>query len=208
MKSQLILFSILLAHASASGDPAPQASEVRKTADFHAIDIVGTIAVEARIDRATTVEVRGEADRIKQVTTDVKNGVLVINTKGKLDNSHLRVFVTAPDLSALTISGTGELTVHGLANGKLDLEIPGTGAMTLDGKTSALHVAIGGSGSLKAKSLLAESATIDVKGTGQATLYASKSIDANVSGTGAIKVYGKPASVKKSITGTAAFDVR
>lgn len=209
MKSELVLFSILLAHGCtpASAD-TPQASEARKLGDFHAIEVAGTIAVEARIAPTITVEVRGEADRLKQVTTDVQNGVLVINTKGKVERSHLRVIVTAPDLTALAISGTGELAATGIANARLDASIPGTGSMTLAGKTTDLHLAIRGSGSVMAKALLASSATLDIAGTGQATLYASKSIDATISGTAAVVVHGNPPSVKKSVTGTASFSVR
>jgi putative autotransporter adhesin-like protein len=201
------LFSIMLAHAYAD-TPPPSASEIRKVGAFHAIDLAGTMRVEVRIDRATRVEVVGDADRFKQVLTDVKDGTLVVDTRGKLDNSQLRVLVTVPDLDAVSVSGTGKLEVQGLANARLDARIPGTGAVKLVGSTGQLHVSVGGSGQLAAGDLAAKAVSVDVPGTAQLTVRASQSFDATIAGTGAIVVEGKPASVKKSVTGTAVIDVR
>ncbi|HEU0034106.1 MAG TPA: head GIN domain-containing protein [Kofleriaceae bacterium] len=207
MKSQLALFAVLLAHgcATAAADPA-QATETRKTPAFHAIDITGTLSVEARIAPTTSVELRGDADKLKQITTEVKNGTLVLGTVGKLQNTkRLHVVVTAPSLDALAIHGTGDLEVSGLAAPRLAITIPGTGAIRIAGKTQQLAVAVDGTGDVQAKNLIAEAATMTVAGTAQATVHATRTLDLDVSGTAAVKVLGKPA-VKKSITGTAAID--
>jgi len=207
MKSQALLFAILCAGCtSASADPA-QSSEPRKTAEFRAIDLIGTIAIEARIDRTTSVEVRGDADRIKQVTTEVKNGVLVVGTKGDMKHGKVRVIITAPDFSALTISGTGQLVANGISNSRLDVSIPGTGSITVTGKTGELRLAIAGTGGVKAKDLIATIARVDVQGTGEAVVHATRTLDATVSGTASIKVHGKP-QVKKSISGVASISER
>jgi len=212
MKSHAVLFALLLAGActpAASADPrsAPSA-DVRKTGIFRGIEITGTIGVDAKVGPAASVEVRGEADRLVQVTTDVKNGVLVIGTKGELKDSHLRVIVTVPDLTAITISGTGELNASGISNAKLEVQIPGTGSVALSGTTENLTLSINGTGSVEAKQLVASSATIQIKGTGDVVAKATRAVDASVSGTGAIQVFGNPPSVKKSVTGTASIDVR
>ena len=203
------LFSILLlAHAYADTPSTKSSSELRKVGDFHAIDIAGTMQVEATIGKAIRVEVVGDPDRFKQVLTDVKDGTLIVDTRGKLENSKMRVVVTVPDLSSVSVSGTGKLELSGIANGKLDASIGGTGAMKLAGTTGALNVAIGGSGQLAAGDLVAKAVAVNVPGTGQVTVHATQSFAAVVAGTGAITVEGKPSSVKKSVTGTAVIDVR
>lgn len=204
-----LLFAVMFAQACApaAADPTGQASEVRKTDPFRGIEIAGTIEVEARIDPATRVEVLGEPDRLKQVITSVQGGILRIDTKGKLEKSHLRVVVTAPALATFAISGTGALRVAGLAGGTIDASIAGTGALQLAGKADALRLSIPGTGEVRAKDLVVGDATVDVHGTGDAKLHATRSVDARIAGTGAIRVHGRPPTVKKSISGTGVVDV-
>jgi hypothetical protein len=204
-----LLFSIVLAQActSAVADPGGTASEVRATGAFRGIEIAGTIEVEARIAPATRVEVIGEPDRVKQVITSVAGGVLKIDTKGKTGRSRLRVVVTALALETFSISGTGELRATGLDGGTIEASIGGTGAMQLAGKAQALRLSVPGTGEVRAKDLVVADATLDVAGTAEAKLYATRSVDARIGGTGAIRVHGRPPTVKKSITGTGIVDV-
>ena len=115
--------------------------------------------------------------------------------------------VTAPQLEAFTISGTGVLRVTGLSGGTIDASIPGTGALRLAGKATTLRLSVAGAGEVRAKDLIVDAATVDVKGTGEVQVHATRSLEANISGTGAIRVHGRPASVKKSVTGTGVVDL-
>ncbi len=205
----LSLFSVVLAQACApaGADPSGTASEIRVTGAFRGIEIAGTIEVEARIGPATRVEVIGEPDRIRQVLTLVAGGVHRIDTKGKLERSRLRVVVTAPALETFSISGTGELRATGLDGGPIDARIGGTGAMQLAGKAAALWLSIPGTGEVRAKDLVVGDVTVDVQGTAEAKVHATRSVDVRVGGTGAIRVHGRPPTVKKSISGTGIVDV-
>ena len=89
MNPRLALLSILLAASTAHAEP-------RSVASFHAIEITGTIQVEATIAPTVHVEVLGETDRLHQVKTEVKNGTLVIATVGDVKGARLRVVVSAP----------------------------------------------------------------------------------------------------------------
>ena len=187
MTSHILLISLFSVGCSSVSADSVQRTESRKTAAFHAIDITGTIAVEARIDRVTSVEVCGDADRIADVSTTVVDGVLAIGTKRSTKSSgQLRVIVSAPDLSALRISGTGQLVAHGIANARLEVEVPGTGQLTLSGKTTELRVVVPGTASVEAVDL------------------AIAALDTNVSGTAAIKIRGTP-RVTKSNSGVVAI---
>lgn len=202
--AQPLLFAAVFAWACApaAADPVGLASEVRKTDTFHGIDIVGTMTVEARIDATTRVEVFGEADRLKQVITTVKDGVLLIDTKGNLKNSRLRMVVTAPSLDVFRVSGTGELRASGLDSRAIDVNVAGTANVKLAGKAAALRVRIEGTGEVRANDLIAADTMVDVRGTGNVKVHASRSIDARIAGTGSIKVLGRPQTVTKKVTGT------
>ena len=210
--AMLSMLVLALAHAGcavadADSAKAGEVTETRSTGDFHALDLAGTIAVEAQVGGATKVEVIGPADKVKLVKTSVKGGVLVIDTERDMKNAkHLRVVVTAPSLDAVSISGTGSLAASKLS-GKLDVSIGGTGSMKLDGKAPSLAIKVDGTGQIDAKGLIAGSATVDIGGTGSMSVHASKDLDITITGTGSVKVHGNP-SVKKHITGTGSVSTR
>lgn len=196
----------------AQADPSP-ASQARTVPAFHGIDVAGVIAVDVAIGKPASVQVTGDADLLDKVTTTVKNGVLVIDTDRKLRRrndrkQHLRAIVTAPDLSSFVLSGTGELTITGIANDELEISVPGTGALSARGSTGTLRVNVAGTGQITANDLASKDATIDVSGTGQVKLRASQSLEARISGTGAVDVFGNPSRIKKSVTGTGAVQMR
>jgi len=190
-------------------------ADVRKVDAFDAIDLAGLMAAEVRIGSATKVDVQGEQDLAKLVSTTVKNGVLVIQTprdflerlKGRNDNK-LKVVITMPALARVTISGTGAIEVDGLAQKSLEANIPGTGSLRLAGKTDTLRLAVPGTGEVRAKDLVASAVELTIPGTAEASVHATKAFEATVMGTAMVKVHGKPASVKKSIMGTAMIDVK
>src|SRR5205823_10925356 len=97
---------------------------------------------------------------LDKVVTTVKDGTLVISTPElrnyKHRDIHLHAIVTAPDLTALSISGTGAMKVTGVANDSLAVSLGGTGALTIAGSTGALRVDVGGTGEVSAKQLTAK----------------------------------------------------
>jgi hypothetical protein len=186
-------------------------SSTRNVPRFHAIDLAGTLEVEVSVGKPASLELVGDADLLDKVITTVKDDVLVIETRfPKHDHGHhqMKVLVTAPDLTALEISGTGAMKVTGIANEGLAISLSGTGALTAAGSTGALRVRVDGTGQVAAKDLAARTATVEVGGTGQATLRASESLDATITGTGSIDVLGHPARVRKSVSGLGSIHLR
>lgn len=204
----LLAFSILALATRAHAD-------VRKVDAFTAIDLQGLMAAEVRVGSAISVDVQGEADLVKLVSTTVKGGTLIIDTpddfqkrlKGRNDNK-LKVVITMPALARVTISGTGAIEVDGLAQKTLDASISGTGSLSLKGKADTLKLSVQGTGEVRAKDLVASAVDVTVQGTAEAVVHATKSFEANVMGTAMVKVHGKPASVKKNVVGTAMIDVK
>jgi len=109
----LSLFALLLALGAAHADP--QASEPRSVPAFHAVELAGTMEVDVTVGKGQSVQVSGEADLLGKVTTVVKDGVLVVDTPRDLRRRHhLKVTVTVPELSAVSLSGTGEMKIGGV----------------------------------------------------------------------------------------------
>ena len=202
MKHAVSLFALLLAYGSAH-------AESRKVSEFHAVELAGALTVDIAVGTATTVEVTGEADLLPKVSTTVKNGVLVIETEKHMkDKNHLKVAITVAQLDGVTLSGAGQITISGVSGDAFGIRMPGAGEIKVSGSTGAFNVVLDGSGEVNAKQLEAKSATIDLPGTGQVSAKASNAVDARLSGTGQIDVDGKPAKVKKSMTGVGEIRIR
>lgn len=209
MKRALPFFALLMLSRFAHADD--QAHETRQLPAFQAVDVAGTLKIEVQVGKAASFELEGDRELFSKVTTTVKNGVLIIDTKFPRNasvNHHLKVVLGAPQLTSVSITGTASMKLEGVANSAFAINIPGTGEIKASGATGALRVAVDGTGSISAKDLQAKSVSVDVSGTGSATVNASDSVDASVSGTGSIRVHGNPARVRKSVTGIGSVHVR
>jgi hypothetical protein len=203
----LSLFALMLALGAAHADP--QASEPRTVPAFHAVELAGTMEVEVAVGKGQSVQVSGEADLLAKVSTVVKSGVLVIDTPRDLRRRHhLHVAVTVPELSAVSLSGTGGMKITGVSSERFAMDVSGTGQLIVKGSTGSLRIDVGGTGEVVAKELTAKSAVVDVSGTGSATLFVTDSLEADVTGTGSIDVHGKPAKVRKSVSGVGSIRIR
>jgi hypothetical protein len=201
----LTLFTVLALSDMARADAG--ASETRSVGTFKAIDVAGTLEVEVVIGKTAKVEVKGTANELKRVTTTVKNGVLVIGTdmKGAPRSVDLEVQITVPALDAITLSGTAEVDVKGLAASAFTATVSGTGELELAGKATALTLNIPGTAQIEATGLQATSATVDIAGTGNVELSVSDKLAVAIAGTGNVEAKGNP-KVTKKITGTGNVD--
>lgn len=204
MKRYLVL---LLAGSSAYA--APVTTESRTPGTFHGVELKGALAVEIRVDNTTSVEVTGESDVLKQISTDVKSGTLVIDMQGTIRGSKsLKVAVTTPSLDAVSLSGAGTIHVQGVRSQRFAIEAAGSGTLDVSGAVAELAVDLGGAADIKAKDLPAKVVTVTLGGTGNATLTATDKLAASVSGVGNVTVYGHPKSVTKSVTGVGSIKLR
>jgi hypothetical protein len=201
-----LAFAASLGISSTSSADPTLASEIRSVSAFHGVELAGTLGVEITVGKPASVQIQGEADLLSKVTTTVKDGILVLDTPHNLHRrNHLRAVVTVPDLGSVSVSGTGGMTVSGVANDRLAVSLEGTGAVSVTGTTGTLQVVVEGTGQLNARDLTAKAVAIEVSGTGQASVHATDSLEAKVTGTGAIDVHGRPARVKKTVSGVGAI---
>jgi hypothetical protein len=185
---------------SGSGVPAAQ---TRTVPAFTAVDLAGSNVVTVDVGGAQTVTVHGDDNLIGYVTTTVRNGTLAVGQRRDFrTTSPMSVTITVPSLDAVTLSGSGVLTVDGAKAGHFTIRAPGSGVLVVNGTTTTLDASLAGTGDVRLDGLAAHDATATVAGTGRLLVNASQSLDATVSGTGAIVYTGNPAKVTKNVTGT------
>ena len=92
----------------------------------------------------------------------------------------------------LSVSGSGKIKVENLTVEKTELKISGSGTVSASGKAENINAFISGSGKMKAAGLEANDASVDISGSGSAEVWAKKTLNAVVSGSGIIYYKGSP----------------
>ncbi len=199
--------------------PRPLADrETRTVGAFTEVNLGGSSRVVFRQGSPQRVEVEGSPEALALFETTVSDSQLRLsfrqNLRGALsskDYGPVTVYVTAPTVHALRVSGSGRLQVEGdLNTDNLALGVSGSGRLLVPrltatalettvsgsgqaeaGGTCPRHaVRISGSGQVKARNLKSEACQVRVSGSGNAYLYASQSVDAQLSGSGNVFVAG------------------
>ena len=117
----------------------------------------------------------------------------------------MSVEVTVPTLTALTLTGAGNIAVDGIENESLEVSLSGSGNLAGSGAAKRLEITLGGSGNVQFAHVVADEARAIVSGNGNIFVTATRSLDGSISGDGAIVYTGSPQNVTKSVTGTGAI---
>ena len=184
------------------------ATRPRDVASFTSVDLAGSNNVVIHVGEKQSVVVKADDNLLDRVTTDVRSGELVIgNTPGGFTTrTPMSVEIAVPTLDALTLTGSGNIVVDGIDAQSLTVTVPGSGTLTGSGTATRLDVTIGGSGVVQFTRLVANGARAVVSGSGTIFVTATGSLDASVSGSGAIFYAGNPPEVTKSVTGSGAIN--
>jgi len=197
----------LLAHGGPSSGSGVQGSGVaavqsRALARFSSVDLAGSNNVTVAVGRRQSVVVHADTNLMRYVTTRVIAGTLIIETTGSFTTSSpMSVEVSVPSLAAVTLSGSGEISVTGIDAPQLTVTLPGSGALYASGTVTHLNVTLGGSGLAGLDSLVARNVHAVVAGSGLIRVTAMATLNAAVTGSGAILYTGNP-QVTSSVTGS------
>jgi hypothetical protein len=193
-------------------------TEVRKTGSFTAISNHCSADILLSQGPETLVKVEADAKAIDKIETTVENGELRIDIKGTIMNAKvLRVFVTSPSITKISLNGSGDLegmnlikaadlvvSINGSGDVDVDLDatnfegrINGSGDMKVEGIRGSFKLDVNGSGDFSGKDLQLASSDItnhgsgDIKLTGSSvitTIKSNSSGDINTSGLKSDKV--------------------
>jgi hypothetical protein len=202
-------------------------TETRSATGFTSIALSLPGKVELRQGSPIAVTVEADDNLLPEIETVVDGGKLRIRFHRNLNvmgKATLRVKVTAPQIDALSIAGSGDISTQALATPALAVAVSGSGDMNLSGlETESLKVAISGSGDVKATGRATELAakisgsgdidagglesrrvTLSIAGSGDATVRAREKLDVSIAGSGDVRYHGDPA-ITKRIAGSGAL---
>jgi Putative auto-transporter adhesin, head GIN domain len=187
------------------GSSGAAATQTRTVAGFTSLDLAGSNNVTIIVGRPQSVVVHADSKVINHVTTEVVAGTLVIGDTGSFTASGpVSVDVSVPSLTALSISGSGQISATGISTPQLTVTISGSGQLSAAGTATRLDVTINGDGTAQLSRLTARDVHAVVSGSGLIQVTATTSLAASVPGSGTIIYSGNPPQVTTSVTGSGA----
>ncbi|PTN10559.1 putative autotransporter adhesin-like protein [Mangrovibacterium marinum] len=221
---------LLMALMLLTGNYAQADNQSRELEAFSEINLRVDAKLHLEQGDKQSVEIVAKGSTLDELVTEVKNRELVIRFKTKnllwkdFETGKIEIFITVPDITALTVSGSGDidndgplearilsLTLSGSGSIKLDdlkservkAIISGSGNMELAGNSEAedLSINISGSGGFRGTHFESRDVTVRVSGSGNAYIHCTNSLIARVLGSGSIYYEGNP-RIDQSIGGS------
>jgi len=177
-------------------------TEERDLDAFSALDVAGAYSVKVTCGEEQSFSITGDDNIVPLVITKVRGSTLHVYTDEKISpETPMELVITCKDMSEVTGSGVMNLDLSRADNERLDISLNGAGTVAASGRTGSLRVTISGAGSLVAQDLKAEDVSVTINGTGNAAVFASRSLRAEINGTGHIGYAGEPRNVHQRISG-------
>ena len=179
-------------------------TETRQVSGFTRLDLSGVGTVEITQTGTESLSVTTDDNILPVLTSSVSGGVLTLGVKPGTINVRpskgITWNLTVKDLTAITLSGAGNIVAHDLHESTFSADVSGAGTLTISGAANAQSADISGAGSYQARGFATTNTTATVSGTGSAYVSASGTLDATVSGVGSVVYYGTP-QVTQHVTG-------
>lgn len=200
-------------------------TEERGVANFTGIYNATDFDIEIIYDTETRLIVEADENLQQYIRTYVENGDLIIETDQNRCLSSvniIKVTVYCPQIETIVLSGSGDIEVYDFkpqylnitlsGSGDIDLNqisvsnsievnLPGSGDVRLDGKASEAYYYLSGSGDINGENMTCSYAKVVLSGSGNVDVFAYDNIDITLSGSGNIYVYGDPV-IKDRISGS------
>jgi hypothetical protein len=152
---------------------------------------------------ANSVKVEGRREMVDAVRWD--NGRLYLAGNHTTEHT-LKITVTAPQVPAVFLKGSGDIELNGLSQPTLAVNLSGAGSVDGNGKVDTLTVTGSGAGNVDFSDLAVKDATVKVSGAGNVEIAATGNVDATISGIGNVSLHKKPAHLTSSVSGIGSID--
>ena len=198
----LMVVAVLLPACNGVKGSGKVVEEKRTVGAFSQLSVGGAFTVSVTVGKKRSVTLSGDDNLLKLVATEVADQTLKVRTRKNIrSTSGLTLTVTTPTLTAARFSGAVKGEIEELAGDRFDLTVSGAASVKMTGAIDALTIKVSGAASLDAEDVVSKDVSVDLSGAGEATVHASTSLDATVSGVGTVRYKGKP-KISKQIQGS------
>ena len=186
-----------------SGIPVSQG---RDLPPFSSFELAGSNNVTIHVGTKQSVVVHADSNLLDRITTKVRAGRLVVsNTSGSFSTgSPMIVEISVPSLTALRLTGSGNIAADGVKTPTMTVALQGSGNVSASGEATRLDVTLGGSGNARLAGVAARDVHAVLSGSGTIFVQATNSLRASISGSGSGTIFylGHPKHLTSTVTGS------
>lgn len=223
-KVMYVCFLALTAVACKRDDEGPMLTQERTlTASFNEIALEGSADVQITNDTSYTIKVKCGANLLPYVITEVYGSTLRVYEKNNRikERNGVMVYVSAKYIKGIHSKGSGNIYAENIEAEALQLDLDGSGNITVNANTTStsanlegsgniringtahgLYTKIEGSGNIDARTVNATSVYATLEGSGNIDCWVNERLEAYIKGSGNIAYRGDPPQVVTKITGS------
>jgi len=203
LSSIAIAIGASMALALAAAAFAAPVEQSRDVPGFKKIALHGGIDADITVGGAQSVVIETEADQQERIKTDVRNGTLHIEMRGRRNfNDPVFARITAPELNGFDVNGSSDAQIAGVDSKSFELEINGSGDVRIAGRCDRVEYEINGSGDIAAADFACGDASVEISGSGDAAVYASGDVEIEINGSGDVVLHGDGRIVEMDVSGS------
>ena len=189
---------------SRPSDTANIVRRMRDTEPFSAVNAGNGIEVNIVMGDVTQLTVEAAEDLQPLIGTEVREGTLFINADDVSSKAKVRVFITTPDLNAVSASGAAQFTVEGVAAEEpFKISADGAGHVKILGSADQLKISSSGAAFVDAGELKALTAAVVSGGASRVSVNAAETLAVEASGVSRVSYFGSPSDSKINRSGGA-----
>lgn len=200
------IFNVSFGTVKGSGNVVTEARDVK---GFKGVDVSGAVQAEIAAGKDFSVEVEADDNIIPLIKTEVRGGVLHIETEKSISSRNgLKVRISAPDIDDIAASGASKVNLANVKNAELRVNSSGASKINVSGETAKVSIDVSGASSIDAENLRAESADVNASGASNASVFARNELRTDASGASKIVYAGGPKTVDKNASGASSIRER
>jgi len=215
----ILLFSALIANGCQSANVV---TEERPVSDFNCVSLSGGGEVVITQGDEESLTVEAEGSMMSYIKTEVQDGTLILGFTDEAQQKGFRVTkpiefrLSMKEIIGLDVSGPGNIhvpslhtdqsefvvnmgggiSVDSLSAEELVVRLTGRARVDVAGQVVEQNIYLAG-GQYRAGKLETQVATVEVRGIGNAIVWATDALDVQVSGGGNVEYYGNPHVIRK-----------
>ncbi|HZG23666.1 MAG TPA: head GIN domain-containing protein [Chitinophagaceae bacterium] len=200
-------------------------TEERKVSSFNEVEVHGAIKLYVSQGDLKPVKIEADENLMQYVVVEQDGDRLTVKPRDGFNlqaSDEMKVYVTSPVFKSIDVSGACDIlgqtkidqrermNLHVSGAGQINMnvhtpeveaQISGSGTVRLKGETKKFDLGLSGAAKALCYDLLSENTRVDISGAGDAEVYASEKLDAEVSGAGNVSYKGDAPEVNQKVSG-------